>query len=153
MCIKRKKTFELQMDKISGARMTIEQQAMTLEGANVTMEAINAMKMGAQSMKQVHGQMSLDQIDNTMEDIREQMDIANELSDAISQPLGTDILDEDDLLAELEDLDQQNLDEQLLQLPTGQQKLPSTPTGTPANKKPAKSEEDELRELELSMAV
>ena len=45
------------MEKISGARMTIEQQVMTLEGANVSLEAMNAMRMGAQSMKSIHRDM------------------------------------------------------------------------------------------------
>lgn len=57
MCLKRKKTYESQMEKISGARMTIEQQVMTLEGANVSLEAMNAMRMGAQSMKSIHKDM------------------------------------------------------------------------------------------------
>ena len=37
--------------------MTIEQQVMTLEGANVSLEAMNAMKMGAASMKAIHQDM------------------------------------------------------------------------------------------------
>ncbi len=45
------------MDKIAGARMTIEQQVMTLEGANVSLEAMNAMKMGAASMRSIHNDM------------------------------------------------------------------------------------------------
>ena len=70
-----------------------------------------------------------------MDDIREQMDIANEINDAISQPLG-DPIDEasiflrawthwmlikehqDDLEAELLELESENLDEQLLGLNT-----------------------------------
>ena len=54
MCLKRKKAYETQIEKLSGARLTIEQQVMTLEGANVSLEAMNAMKMGAQSMKSIH---------------------------------------------------------------------------------------------------
>ena len=34
---------------------------------------------------------NIDQVDRTMDDIREQMDIANEINDAISQPLGDPI--------------------------------------------------------------
>lgn len=57
MCLKRKKTYEVQVEKLMGARMTIEQQVMTLEGANVSLEAMNAMKMGAASMKTIHNDM------------------------------------------------------------------------------------------------
>ena len=34
---------------------------------------------------------NIDQVDRTMDEIREQMDIANEINDAISQPLGDPI--------------------------------------------------------------
>lgn len=90
-----------------------------------------------------------------MDEIREQMDIANEISDAISQPLGGELFDEDDLLSELEDLEQESLDEQLLGLEQPA-KLPTAPTKAPVGKQPAKAstidEDEELRALELSMA-
>jgi hypothetical protein len=54
-----------------------------------------------------------------MEDIREQMDMANEVSDAIAQPLGMDY-DEDELNAELEELEQATLNEKLSSLDEGQ---------------------------------
>jgi len=154
MCLKRKKTYEAQIEKLAGARMTIETQVMTLEGANVNLEAMNAMKMGAASMKTIHRDMNIDRVDDTMEEIREQMDIANEISDAISQPLGGEVYDEDDLLSELEELEQSSLDEQLLGLEsttTPAQKLPSAPTKAPAAKQPAVDEDEELKALEASM--
>jgi charged multivesicular body protein 4 len=142
------------MEKMNGARMTIEQQVMTLEGANVSLEAMNAMKMGAASMKTIHKDMNIDQVDDIMDDIREQMDIANEINDAISQPLGGEVLDEDELLGELESLEQESLDEQLLGLGAAKEplaKLPSAPQKAPA-KKQAVDEDAELAALEASMA-
>ena len=51
-----------------------------------------------------------------MDDIREQMDLANEISDAISQPVNFGVeFDEDELNEELELLEQQELDEMLLE--------------------------------------
>lgn len=57
MALKRKKAYEGQIDKIMGARMTIETQVMTIENANVNLEAMNAMKSGAEAMKKIHGAM------------------------------------------------------------------------------------------------
>jgi len=154
MCLKRKKTYEVQMDKIAGARMTIEQQVMTLEGANVSLEAMNAMKMGAASMKSIHNDINIDNVDDTMDEIREQMDIANEINDAISQPLGGEVFDDDDLLAQLDELEQENLDATLLGLEgskTSVPQLPNTPTRAPVKAKPV-DEEAELAALEASMA-
>jgi len=157
MCLKRKKTYEGQIEKISGARMTIEQQVMTLEGANVSLEAMNAMKMGAASMKAIHQDINIDKVDDTMEEIREQMDIANEINEAISSPLGGEMVDEDELLSELEELEQESLDEQLLQMnPTPATKMPNVPTKVPAVATPkrqavAVNEDAELAALEASM--
>ncbi|KAJ1904375.1 ESCRT-III subunit protein snf7 [Tieghemiomyces parasiticus] len=95
-----------------------------------------------------------------MEDIREQMDLANEVSEAISQPnLLGDAHDEDELNAELEMLEQEELDSQLLNAeqppvhaPRVSQSEPATVT---ANKHQSISqeEEDELEELRASMAI
>lgn len=49
-----------------------------------------------------------------MDEIRDQMDIANEIGDAIGQPIGGFDLDEDELLEELELLEQEELDSKLM---------------------------------------
>jgi charged multivesicular body protein 4 len=117
MALKRKKQYEAQVEKISGARMTLETQVSTIENANVNLEAVNAMKMGAQALKNMHGTMNIDKVDDTMEEIKEQMDLANEISEAIAQPVGFGLdMDEDELNAELEELEQEELDEKLLEV-------------------------------------
>jgi charged multivesicular body protein 4 len=91
----------------------------------------------------------VEDVDDTMEEIREQMDVANEISDAISQPLGeafdevllsfswndfsfffflffdeSDAFVQDELEAELQALEEETLDETLLGTTA---KLPSAP--------------------------
>ena len=66
-----------------------------------------------------------------MDEIRDQMDIANEISEAISQPIGFGIdMDEDELAAELEELEQEELDAKLLGMekPSAAASLPTVPT-------------------------
>jgi charged multivesicular body protein 4 len=55
--LKKKKVYETQIEKLAGARMTIEIQIGHLEQITVTKEAIDAMKFGAEAMKSVHGDM------------------------------------------------------------------------------------------------
>jgi charged multivesicular body protein 4 len=70
---------------------------------------------------------NIDKVDSTMDDIRDQMDLANEISDAISQPVGFGVdFDEDELTKELEDLEQEELDAKLLD--TGIEMAPSVPS-------------------------
>ena len=49
-----------------------------------------------------------------MDDIQEQQELANEISEAISNPIGfNQDVDEDELLAELEGMEQEDMDEQV----------------------------------------
>ncbi|KAL6079608.1 ESCRT-III subunit protein snf7 [Balamuthia mandrillaris] len=131
MALKRKKTYEQQRDKISGAMSTIEQQLMAIEGAAVSLEAMKAMRIGAQAMRGIHGEISIDKVDDTMDEIKEQMDIAAEINDAISQPLG-DPIDEDELERELAELQAEDLDAQLLGIDTATTEPTHTPESTPS---------------------
>eukprot|EP01135_Chromosphaera_perkinsii_P009621 Nk52_evm71s1810 gene=Nk52_evmTU71s1810 len=158
MALKRKKTYEAQIEKITGARMTLETQVLTIENASVNLEAMNAMKMGAQTMKDIHGAFTIDKVDETMDEIRDQMDVANEIGEAISQPVGLGMeFDDDELAAELDMLEQEELDSQLLS--TEAATLPSVPVGEPVSpskaegKKKKTAEEEELDELRAAMAM
>lgn len=57
MALKRKKAYEGNIEKINGARMTIETQMMAIENANVNLETMSAMRAGAEAMKNIHGSM------------------------------------------------------------------------------------------------
>jgi charged multivesicular body protein 4 len=115
MALKRKKIYEGQVEKLSGARMTLEVQIMTIENATTNYAALDAMKTGANALKNISRTMTIEDVEDTMEDIREQMDIADEIGNAIAQPLGADF-DEDELNAELDALEQEKLDAELSQL-------------------------------------
>jgi len=152
MALKRKKAYEDQIVKLAGTRMSIETQVIALEGAKVSLESMDAMKMGAFSMRTVHRDMNIDKVDDVMDQITEAMDISDEICESLHQPVGSS-LDEDELLAELESLEQESLEGSLLNtsvLPTGivTSSVPA-PKGKVATV--SKSEEDELRELEASM--
>eukprot|EP00276_Gloeochaete_wittrockiana_P004148 CAMPEP_0184660822 /NCGR_PEP_ID=MMETSP0308-20130426/35420_1 /TAXON_ID=38269 /ORGANISM="Gloeochaete witrockiana, Strain SAG 46.84" /LENGTH=220 /DNA_ID=CAMNT_0027101685 /DNA_START=59 /DNA_END=721 /DNA_ORIENTATION=+ len=157
MALKRKKLYEGQVDKIANAIMTISEQLIAIEGATANLETLNAMRVGAQTMQRIHNRMTVEQVDNTMDEIRDQMDVAKEISDAISQPIG-EVYDDDELLAELQEIEELQMEEELLSVsappvrqtaPTQPEKelfLPSVPT------KQLTEEERELAELEASMA-
>ncbi|CAO3569547.1 ESCRT-III subunit protein snf7 [Mortierella alpina] len=152
MALKRKKQFEGQIEKISGSRLTIETQVMAIENANVNLETMKAMRAGAEAMKGIHGAMDINKVDQTMEEIRDQMELANEISDVISQPVGFGIdMDEDELAAELDELEQEELDKKLMETERPPQMgLPSVPNHEPEEED---EEEAELRELRESMAM
>lgn len=151
-CLKRKKMYEKQVLTLQTAVDRIEEQCMAIEGASANLEAMQAMKTGASAMKTINQGMSIDQVEDTMDDIQEQMDISNEISDAIARPLG-DAYDETELEDELAALEEESLNDQLLDMPSaGTASMEPTATTAQAAK-PARSEEDELKALEMSMTL
>lgn len=150
--------YEQQRENLRGARFNLESQVLAIENANVNKETIDAMRTGAQAMKSIHGELNIDKVENTMDDIREQMDLANEITASISQPLGMDMgLDMDELDAELEQLEQEELDATLLDAKAGP--MPTLPTVSAAQpsattaESAMSAEEREIEELRASMAL
>ncbi|XP_068698404.1 charged multivesicular body protein 4b-like [Montipora foliosa] len=151
MALKRKKRLDKQLQQIDGTLSTIELQRESLENANTNTEVLNNMSYAAKALKSAHQQLDVDDVHEMMDDIQEQTELADEISRAISEPAGFGMeCDEDDLMAELEELEQEGLDADLLTI-GGTASLPSVPStelpATPAKAK-AKPEDDDLRELE-----
>eukprot|EP00753_Platysulcus_tardus_P008101 PLAT15622.1.p1 GENE.PLAT15622.1~~PLAT15622.1.p1 ORF type:complete len:246 (+),score=138.66 PLAT15622.1:47-739(+) len=126
-CLKRKKMYEAEIEKIGGARMTLESQIMSLESATVNMETFKAMRAGAAAMKDVHGKMTVDKVDDMMEDISEEMAVADEISRAIAGPM-MDVEDDDELLEELARMEEEDLEVTLMAAPS----VPTTAVAAPA---------------------
>ncbi len=113
--LRQKKVYENELDRIAGTRMTLETQVNAIESANMNLETMTAMRKGAEALKQIHGSLNIDKVDATMDSIREQMDLTNEISDAISNPVGMGAdIDEDELKDELDELEQEELNDRLV---------------------------------------
>ncbi|KAL4001153.1 N-acyl-aromatic-L-amino acid amidohydrolase [Sarotherodon galilaeus] len=147
--LKRKKRLEQQLTQIDGTLSTIEFQREALENSHTNTEVLKNMGYAAKAMKKIHENTDLGKIDDLMADITEQQDVAQEISDAISRPFG-ETFDEDELLAELEELEQEDLDESMMSmggLPSvPSSKLPSSRSNERASKRKVE-EEDDMRML------
>ncbi|XP_067835686.1 charged multivesicular body protein 4b-like [Heptranchias perlo] len=145
--LKRKKRFEKQLAQIDGTLSTIEFQREALENANTNTEVLKSMGYAAKAIKAAHEHMDLDKIDEMMQDITEQHEIAHEISDAISRPaaFGSEF-DEDELLAELEELEQEELNKKMSK---GLPKVPTTslPSRQVTTKKKTKEEDESMKHL------
>merc|ERR1719297_503352 len=106
--LKRKKMYEGEMEKIANVKMTLETQVMNLESAAQNADTFNAMKAGTNTMKKIRTELGIDKVDDLMDDIREEMDTAAEVSNAMAQPLDG-LYDEDELLSELAELENELL--------------------------------------------
>ncbi|XP_047203931.1 charged multivesicular body protein 4b [Girardinichthys multiradiatus] len=151
--LKRKKRYEKQLTQIDGTLSTIEFQREALENANTNTEVLKNMGLAAKAMKSAHENMDIDKVDDLMADITEQQELAQEISDVISRPVGFgEDYDEDELVAELEELEQEELDKNLLVVEgTEDVSLPNVPsTSLPSKpaKKKVEEEEDDMADLE-----
>lgn len=93
--------------------------------------------------------------------VRDQMDMAEELSNAIATPMGSNLFDDDELEAELQALEDEDIDQKLAkldglpQVPERQHAKPAPAVAAAAAPAPAgKSKIDlELAELEMEMGM
>ncbi|KAM7327047.1 hypothetical protein ACRRTK_013414 [Alexandromys fortis] len=150
--LKRKKRYEKQLAQIDGTLSTIEFQREALENANTNTEVLKNMGYAAKAMKTAHDNMDIDKVDELMQDIADQQELAEEISTAISKPVGFgEEFDEDELLKELEILEQEELDKNLLDI-SGPETvpLPNVPSVALPSKPVKKKEEedDDMKELE-----
>ncbi|KAE8666846.1 Vacuolar protein sorting-associated protein 32-like protein 2 [Hibiscus syriacus] len=110
------------------------------------------------SMKAMQKETNIDDVDKTMDEINEQTENMKQIQEALSTPIGAAAhFDEDELEAELEELEGAELEEQLLQPATT---APAAPVQVPAGRQPARpfpqkrtAEEDELAALQAEMAL
>ncbi|XP_035827838.1 charged multivesicular body protein 4b-like [Aplysia californica] len=153
--LKRKKNCEKQLNQIDGTLSTIEFQRQALENASTNTEVLKVMGVAARALKEAYNNMDIDKVNEIMDEIAEQQEQANEITEVIANPagFGMDIYSEDDLLAELEEMEQEDLDQTLMFVgPT--EDLPSVPSAEPTEPRPAAKprptkNDDDLRELEM----
>lgn len=98
-----------------------------------------------------------------MDNIREQMALSNEISEAISNPVGMgNELDEDELRDELQELEQEELNERLVGADAAPAHTLPTPAPAAASPAPAPAqrtassaadEDEELRALQAELAM
>ncbi|RWR72512.1 vacuolar protein sorting-associated protein 32 2 [Cinnamomum micranthum f. kanehirae] len=115
-CLKRKRLYEQQVEQLGNFQLRIHDQMIMLEGAKATTETVDALRTGAATMKAMQKATNIDDVDKTMDEINEQTENMKQIQEALSAPIGSAAdFDEDELEAELEELEGSELEEQLLQ--------------------------------------
>jgi len=158
--LKRKKQHEHSLEQTTAQISTMEQQIYSIEAANMNRETLAAMELAGEAMQTIHGKLNIDTVDETMEKLREQHALGEEIANAItSAPIGEPI-DEMELEDELAELEQEQLDNNMLKTGTVPvsdeiQRLPAAANGEIKGKAVMEEddEEEELRKLQAEMAM
>lgn len=142
-CLKRKKIYDEQLLQLSNSQFQLESQIFAIESANTNLSVLQAMRMGAST------------VDSVMDQIEEQLDMAREISSALGQPATK--FDEDDLEAELAELETESLDS--LSLPrlslaaAPSSSSPSASSSSSSSSSSSLSEDEELAALAESLGM
>ncbi|EOO04022.1 putative vacuolar-sorting protein snf7 protein [Phaeoacremonium minimum UCRPA7] len=159
--LKRKKAHEHSLEQTQAQIGTLEQQINAIESANINRETLAAMERAGEAMKQIHGKLTPEKVDETMDKLREQNALSEEIVNAITSNQIGEAIDDADLEDELEQMQQEQLDEQMLKTGTVPvsdqiQHMPAAANGEIKGKQQAIEEDDEeaeLRKLQAEMAM
>ena len=132
-CMKQKKLYEAEVEKKRNAMFTLETQVMALESQQQNIETFKAMQKGKNQLEIARKGVDADKVDDLMDDIKEEMQQVEEIGTALGGTIADDGLDDEELLAELNELEEEVRvlraaeDGGLLLLPcTAQHTTPST---------------------------
>jgi charged multivesicular body protein 4 len=96
--------YEAELDKIGNIKINLETLEMNLESAAQNAETFKVLNQGKNVMADILVNTDIAKVDELMDEIKEYMEVANEFSIALAQPTELLLTDEDDLLAELEQM-------------------------------------------------
>ena len=161
MALKKKKLLDKEIGTIQATQFTMEQQCMMLEQAVTQVETVSTMKQGQQAMAAQQAKMGgIDAVEDVLDDIAEQQQDQEEITDALAQGIGgglMGLMDDEDLLGELDELEAEDLDAQLLDLgPVASGPIAGVGVAAPVAAAPepaaAAADEDEMAMLMAQMA-
>ena len=150
IALKRKKLYESEIGKLEGARMNLEQQLFAIEGASMNKNIFDSLKTGNSVLKQVHGDMKIEDVDKLKDEMEEQQDMLNELNEAISQPMGMlSTVDDDELMNELDELEAKEYETGMLDLEAPSVNKQQARVVEPVQKAPVNDLDDLYNELQM----
>ncbi|XP_039165234.1 vacuolar protein sorting-associated protein 32 homolog 1-like, partial [Eucalyptus grandis] len=110
-CLKKKKLCEEQIEQLRNFQLKMYDQMLVLDGGEAATLTMDALRTGAAAMKA----MNIADVDNIMDEISEQHETMKQMQEAVSYPSGAAaFFDEDELEAELGELEGTDLGEQLV---------------------------------------
>jgi charged multivesicular body protein 4 len=104
--LRRKKMYSIEYERLEGIHNGLIMKTMHLETMLINLEIYSTLKLAANQMKTINNGMSVDSVDDALDEIHESINITDEISSILTQPITTEVFDEDELLEELESIDE-----------------------------------------------
>ncbi|XP_062198042.1 vacuolar protein sorting-associated protein 32 homolog 2-like [Phragmites australis] len=149
-CLKRKKLHETQIEQLANFQLRVHDQIIMLESAKATTDTVDALRSGSSAVKAIQQSLNIDDIENAIDEANDQTENMRQIQEALAMPVGASAdFDEDELEAELEDLEEEELDEELPE-PPARLSVPSAKATTSSKQA---NDLNELTKLQAEMAL
>uniref|UniRef100_A0A0E0J644 Charged multivesicular body protein 4b n=1 Tax=Oryza nivara TaxID=4536 RepID=A0A0E0J644_ORYNI len=146
----KKKLYETQIEQLANFQLRVHDQIIMLESAKATTDTVDALRSGSSAVKAIHQSVSIDDIENAIEEANEHTENMRQIQEALATPIGASAdFDEDELEAELEDLEEEELENDLPEPP---QRTSMEPSARVTTTQPA-NDLAELTKLQAEMAL
>ena len=84
-----------------------------MENAATNAVVVGAMQESKAGLQSITASMDVDNVTELMDDLQENMDMGEEISNALGQQMG-DTVDDDELLGELDDMEKELMEEEMM---------------------------------------
>lgn len=112
MLMRKRKMYQQQVDNLLSQQFSIDQVAFTKEQIQNTIETTSALRDAVALQKQAMKEIDFDQLEDLRDEMDEMVMDSKEMNDLLNRDYTCEI-DEDELDAELKELDDQNFFEEL----------------------------------------
>lgn len=159
LCLKRKKMYEAEVTKLRQMVMNLETQKFAVESSAMNAVYVDTLKNNTAQMQEASRTLNADDVADTMDDLQEEMEKGNEVQELLSQQVGGDDIDEDELMGELDELEADIMEEEMMKgvdtvadpSPVDTISMPSIPDQKPSVE--STEEEAALAALEAEMGM
>jgi len=153
--LKKKKMYEAEVAKLDAAKMNLEQQIFMIEGAHTNVSVFESMRAAQTTITNQHRNITVDQVDELRDQMEEHQQLQDEISEALTQPMGNLAnMDDDDLMDELNQLEATEMEEKMLDLEMPQAAKTNPAVIAPAARAPAAvAKKDDLEDLLSQMGT
>jgi hypothetical protein len=109
--MKRRKMYAGQLEQLSSTQFNLDQVAFNAENIQSTIDSFNALKRANEVQKQHMKTINIDDLEDTVDSMQDMQYDVQEMNEIMSRSYAIDDVNEDDLEAELAELDQELLEE------------------------------------------
>jgi charged multivesicular body protein 4 len=107
--LRRKKMYCMEYERLEDIHNGLVMKTMHLETMLINLEIYSTLKMAANQMKTINNGMSADSLDDALDEIHESINITDEISSILTQPITHDTFDETELLQELDAITEESV--------------------------------------------